>query len=578
MVLTAVPQLRFRFFSRTERRSLLALVEAEHGRTRVGTRADRLRLLYVRCVLPTRLTVLLTAALALAGAVSVMILPHFGAQPLSDSSTTFVALSTLWQVQAGVAAIALPVLLFVIETARADASTGGARTHEVLLRKTAVFPIFASAVVGTFVIGFGLLWQPVAALRWVFLSILFGTLSGALYAFYRAVDLTFSRVRLRDATLAVVREKMRLSVGESAINRLASNRLIRIVESEGMVFDPFNLPAGQRSAYLTVMATRSGSIRDIRVDRLQDLARTLRANRLVAPAYIGGLVTLNLRDSPPEPPKEPPKWRRLTGDRIRAGRTSLLSIKRSDFDLLDEHDLTKAVNSVIRLSDQLPTLESELGHLRDVVIDSVRAGRTRQVDDQLELYEELVREFLDSLRSWGAVYDAASAHREDTTPFHGQWAELKWVERDLREILDATLDQQHFGFVRKVTGVAYGLALHAINENEFYVYKHSLDFIRYVYVASLRLGNSKMIESAGEQISFILHELGHFKITSEIEHATSVERLRFLEECGVRVLQVLNALMKAAIDANRDADVRAFESALLGTFSRLRDHVGGDDE
>jgi len=80
----------------------------------------------------------------------------------------------------------LPVLLFVIETARTDASSGAARAHEVLLRKTAVFPIFAGAVTGTFIIGVGLLVQPVTALRWIFLLILLGTLVGALYAFYRA--------------------------------------------------------------------------------------------------------------------------------------------------------------------------------------------------------------------------------------------------------------------------------------------------------------------------------------------------------------------------------------------------------
>jgi len=383
---------------------------------------------------------------------------------------------------------------------------------------------------------------------------------------------------MRDATIAVVREKMRLSVGESAVYRLANNRLIQLLESEGMAYKPFGPTRAREPEYLQINTLRSGTIADIRIDRLQDLARTLNTNRLITPAPTGGLVLLNLGHAVDRPPAESPMWMRLPGDRVRAGRTPVLSIRRDEFDSPNERALKDAVNSILVLSDRQPTLEGELGYLKDVVIDSIKAGRSRQVDDHLELYDELVREFLDSLRNWGAAYDAASARREDTTPFHGQWSELRWVERDLREILDVALKQTDFGFAHKLIDTAYGLALHAVNEEEFYVYKHSLDFVAYVYRAAVRTDSDSTARRACERLSFILRELGQLKLASEIERVSNAGRLRFLQDCGLAVLGTLNRLMKVAIDQNRDGDFATFQAAATAAFQRLESRDGNDGD
>jgi hypothetical protein len=66
---------------------------------------------------------------------------------------------TLWQVDAAIAAIALPLLLFVIELSKDD-KQAVTRSHEVLIRSTSLVFILTLSAAGLLKVGIDALWFP----------------------------------------------------------------------------------------------------------------------------------------------------------------------------------------------------------------------------------------------------------------------------------------------------------------------------------------------------------------------------------------------------------------------------------
>ena len=125
--------------------------------------------------------------------------------------------TTMWQVQAGVAAIALPILLFVVESAR-DQQRAALPTGEVLIRESAALPIIAFSFFVTIRIGIDLTWfRSRTGVFLVDVGLTATTIVLALYAYQAVLRLNFSPARLRSSSIALVEEKMR--GGTSALSQ-----------------------------------------------------------------------------------------------------------------------------------------------------------------------------------------------------------------------------------------------------------------------------------------------------------------------------------------------------------------------
>jgi hypothetical protein len=259
------------------------------------------------------------------------------------------AYTTMWQVQAGIAAVALPVLLFVIELSK-DERQAATRTHEVLIRETCIFPIIVFALAGTVRLGIDITWFPYPA---VFVAdlilVLGGTIVGAAAAYLVALNLLFSPSRMKARAMALAREKMTASLDESIEVRLANNRLSETLARLKVGFWFLSLDRDATRQYAVLHAPVSGTIADIHLGRLEAFIdglpwRTRPAAADVAEADVPTERPLGLRE-PDERVWVLKRYGETFGDRNRG----LLRLDRSAFEDLDVSSLERHLRDVFRI-------------------------------------------------------------------------------------------------------------------------------------------------------------------------------------------------------------------------------------
>jgi hypothetical protein len=174
--------------------------------------------------------------------------------------------STLWQVQAGIAAVALPLLIFVIERSR-DTPEAASTSAEVLILNSYALPTIAFALAVTFNIGVNLANGETATTFAIDLALFGATCLLTLVAYYRVIRLLFTPHELRAQSRQLQRERAIESSLDSLRSR-ASLRLLGVAMREvGLRFDPGG-PA-PRSGRLLLTSNRGGVLRDMDLDKLK---------------------------------------------------------------------------------------------------------------------------------------------------------------------------------------------------------------------------------------------------------------------------------------------------------------------
>src|SRR6266511_766453 len=101
------------------------------------------------------------------------------------------------------------------------------------------------------------------------------------------------------------------------------------------------------------------------------------------------------------------------------------------------------------MSSSSADLRQELSYLRDNLIEAIRDHRPGSVEDGLQIYTELISEFVELLSAVGVSYDKERATQEFTS-LEGGWDEIDWVRRDLRDITDAAFDTADMRMIDEV--------------------------------------------------------------------------------------------------------------------------------
>lgn len=194
---------------------------------------------------------------------------------LGNMDRVLSAYTTMWQVQAGIAAVALPILLFVIELSKDD-KQAAMRSHEVLIRETGVFPIIVFSLAGTFRIGLDIALFPKEAVFLLdFILVFLGTIILAVFAYLSALKLLFSPARMKIRAMAVAKEKMDASLDASIEIRIANNLLFQKLEELKTGFWSFMPDRGEADRYLVLRAPTLGTLSDIHLGRLENFVNEL---------------------------------------------------------------------------------------------------------------------------------------------------------------------------------------------------------------------------------------------------------------------------------------------------------------
>jgi hypothetical protein len=278
--------------------------------------------------------VLGTVFLTLVGVSVLLSLWNPGVLGLAKSGERISIYTAMWQVQAGIAALALPVLLFVIERSR-DERQAAVHSAEVLGRESWSFPIIglSFAVVGR--MGIDMSWF--SENRLVFLSdvaLFLLTLVAAIFAYYRVLQLILSPSRMRERSIALAQEKTRSVLMRSVRVRIGNNVLVQRLDTFGVSFWPFGTSRREEPQYLVLDVARPGFFVDIHLGEFERFVGRL--PWLSQPAQAGAEPS---QPTPsPERPEESVWLLRRYGDRLTKEHLGLVRLRRESFTDLTDAD------------------------------------------------------------------------------------------------------------------------------------------------------------------------------------------------------------------------------------------------
>src|SRR6266545_427281 len=215
--------------------------------------------------------------------------------------------------------------------------------------------------------------------------------------------------------------------------------------------------------------------------------------------------------------------------------------------------------------DPSGNLRAELGYLRDSLLDGIREGRTSSVADGLDMYEELVSAFLDVLSQYGSTYDRHSAIREFST-FEGEWSEIRWVEDDLRDIIDAAFATSRMAVLRDVIYFPVRLAIAAFYKGDYYVFHRFLEWVPYCYRSIVSMPQDETRSNLVELTWRYLDETGNLIIAPQFERAASREEIGKQQDFALGIIRIFSRLAKEAFDHRELAHYGEFARALTGLY------------
>lgn len=266
-----------------------------------------------------------------------------------DTTALLTAYSTMWQVQAGIAAVALPILLFVIELSKEERQAA-MRSHEVLIRDTWIFPIILFSLSGTLRLGIDMAWflHP-AVFLFDLLIVLGGTIAFTCVAYLLALSRLFSPTLMKARAMSLAREKMSASLDASIRVRLANGRLGEILAALKVGYWFFSPERDNAKQYAIVRAPALGVLSDIHLGRLEAFVRGLPWRSESVAGDVSDTPTrrrpLGLRD-----PKEHIWILKRYGENLSARNDAIFRLDRSAFDDLDVSSLELQLVNILKIT------------------------------------------------------------------------------------------------------------------------------------------------------------------------------------------------------------------------------------
>jgi hypothetical protein len=270
--------------------------------------------------------------------------PHLGLFGHGEQISVY---TSMWQVQAGISALALPVLVFVIERFR-DEPRAALHSSEVMMRESLSFLIIGLSFVVVGRMGVDLAWF--SDNRLIFLTdlvLLLLTVAGATFAYFAVLRLIFSPSRLKDRSLVFAKEKQRDVVLVSARVRIGNNLLFARLRESNIDLWPFGTSPRQDRQFLILDAPKAGYFADVHLTEFERFVARLPWRTL--PAEASAVPT---QPTPSQPTPDRSVWLlRRYGERMTDGNLGLVRLERASFTGLSKRTLEGQLSSLIRISE-----------------------------------------------------------------------------------------------------------------------------------------------------------------------------------------------------------------------------------
>jgi hypothetical protein len=255
-------------------------------------------------------------------------------------------IGSMWQIQATLAAAALPILGLIIQLA-GDQGQVAARTPEILLRTSWAFLLVALSLTATVLIAVAELVLSATAANWVARVLLLLTVLAAVFAYYRALRTLADPLRVRALANEIAAGRVRASVETSAARRMANNRLLEALNRLGAEYYPMGLRSKELNDWVIVKTDHPQEIVDINIHLLELILAAL-------PPVAAGLLPAGIPADPAKSPPPPVRLLRLIGQHTYSKEPGLLAIPRSRVPYAQD---SKSVGILVQRAFQLDELE-----------------------------------------------------------------------------------------------------------------------------------------------------------------------------------------------------------------------------
>jgi len=476
----------------------------------------------------------------------------------------------MWQVQGAIAAVALPLLIVVIEFSK-DLRHLAARLPEALVRETWVFPIIVFALVGTVRLGIDITWFQKESVFWFdFLVIFMGTICFTIVAYTRMLLTVFSPVRMQRISMALIRSKMHLQLNTTIEQRIANNILLKKLRDLGLDLWPFPPSRDEEKDFIILRSPVTGVLYDIDLGKLEGFINRLPWRGAGPQPVLGSEIELekgktqSIRE---QLPKQFVWWMKQYGKPIMDQNNGLVRLDRSKFDVTNPADLEARLGRLVKLSkeEEKSELHLELSHFRDSLMDSIKDCKTGGVQEGLQIYYELIIAFLDKLQQWGSTYKKEQAIRESTS-LEGGWFEVRWITHDLQEIIDMALRVEYINVIKEVIYFPIRLASLAFSRRDYYIFYQFLDWVTYYYNMALRLKDITVKDFIVSRCSMYLAETLRYHVIPSIERGESDIEIEDGKDFATGIILIFNRLLKSAYDERQMEHFKAFSATVNSVF------------
>lgn len=477
---------------------------------------------------------------------------------------------TMWQVQAAIAAVALPLLIVVIEFSK-DSRHLIARLPEALIRETWVFPIIIFALAGTARLGIDIAWFQKESVFWFdFYTIFIGTICFAIVAYTRMLLIVFSPVGMQRISTALIRSKMHLQLDTTIEQRVANNMLLKKLRDLGLDLMPFLPSEDEEKNFLILRSPATGILCDIDMGKLEVFVNSLPWRGTGSPPVLGSEVKLEkdkVQSIREQLPKQYIWWMKQYGKPITEQNNGLVRLDKSKFNVPNPAALESQLARLVRLSKEgeKNELRVELSHFRDSLMDSIRDCKTGGVQEGLQIYYELIIAFLDKLQQWGSTYKKEQAVLESNS-LEGGWFEVRWITHDLQEIIDMALRIEYINVIKEVLYFPIRLASLAFSRRDYYIFHQFLGWVTYYYNMALRIKDVTVKDFIVARCSMYLAETLRYHVIPSIERSETEIEIEAGKDFARGIILIFNRLMKSAYNEKQVEHFRAFSATVNSVF------------
>jgi len=327
---------------------------------------------------------------------------------------------------------------------------------------------------------------------------------------------------LRDRARRVVLNSARERVG----NKLLYDRLGGKRESPVGFTLGFGLPGDERR-YEFVEAPKTGRLVDINLKELSELGRLLQGAKSELSATPQATSETEITSGPGLTKK-----RRSTGNDQRAH-----LIRRFGEELPAEavsprdkailavplqiaadkalvREVRRRTGHVFKFSDAEPSsaaFRREMQSTKDRLVSAINRLSLGEVDDLKDTYFVVAREFVNVLNDLGGAYTAEQARAERSNAFE-EWTEVRWLVRDVRQLLIAAAATDNTDVIASITSLPYAIASRAIRSGDQLLFQDFLGFGSFIYDLGAEKPSGRVRDFLIDRSWRYLKEVAEFQI------------------------------------------------------------------